>query len=157
MSPGSSDPSSWDLTWTSYIYQDLYRTFFLKGRGKRFATPIYIRMEKEVQTLGSSRERKWKTTKNEQKGKNRKEKRPKPKKKKPLGQPTHKPSATTQNPWLPEPLDQHFDAAFERFYYFFPAKGSTKKELEDRRSLFWSVCCKGCAGPSTNRIKKCHW
>jgi TfoX/Sxy family transcriptional regulator of competence genes len=51
--------------------------FFLKGRGKRIAAPIYIRRERYIQTPRELREMRRKTTK-----KNRKEqKQPNQKKK----------------------------------------------------------------------------
>jgi hypothetical protein len=43
----------------------------LKGRGKRFAAPIYIRRERVIQTPRNLRVKETKTTKNEQKRKKR--------------------------------------------------------------------------------------
>ena len=49
----------------------------MKGRGKRFAAPIYIRRERVIQTPRNLREKETKTTKNEQKRKKRKQPKPK--------------------------------------------------------------------------------
>jgi hypothetical protein len=48
--------------------------------GKRFAAPIYIRREKEIQTPRNLKERKQKTTKKKNRKGKKKRKQPKPKK-----------------------------------------------------------------------------